>query len=369
MRRVSIGDLKPDMVIARSVYDGNARMLAQTGLVLTIDAITRLRRLGIGSVYICDQYNLKNITPPDIISETLRLRTITMVKTNFEAVQDHFKLNIQEVKGTVEGIIAELLANDNVLVHLTDIRTFDDYLFAHSVNVCVLSLLVGISLNYNRTKLTELAVGALLHDIGKIRIDPNILDKPDDLNQEEFAVVKYHTTYGFEILRNHPDIPLLSAHIAFQHHERWDGQGYPRGLAKQSIHEYARVVAVADAYDALLADRPYRPAYTIKQGLAVIKRMSGIYLDPNLVTALIANIAVYPVGSLVKTNTGYIGLVKAVNKAFPTRPLISIIMDNHGKQLKQYHEVDLSQLTTILIVRALSNKEIADLNLDSLAKP
>jgi HD-GYP domain-containing protein (c-di-GMP phosphodiesterase class II) len=351
------------MVIARSVYNGKAHMLAQAGMVLTADAIKRLDELGIASVYIRDQYIPKTAEPRDVITEKVRVETIKMVKSSFKNLQDHLKLNISLVKSTVNNIIDELLANDDILVQLTDIRTFDDYLFAHSVNVCVLSIMTGITMHYDRAKLTELGVGALLHDIGKTRIDPEVLNKPDDLTREEFAAVKRHTGYGFEILRSYSDLSLLSAHIAFQHHERWDGQGYPRGLVGEAIHEYARIVAVADVYDALLADRPYRPSYTVNQALTILERMSGIYLDPNLVTALVSNIAIYPVGSLVEISTGYIGLVKAVNKAVPTRPVINIIVDNTGRRLNRTHEVDLSQFTTIMIIRALNGEDIDKLNL------
>lgn len=363
MRRIKIKHLQPNMVVARSVYNGNAHVLAQAGMVLTVDAIKRLDELGIASVYIREQYTPETAEPNDVITEEVRVETIEMVKSSFENLQDHLKLNISRVKNTVNNIIDELLANDDILVQLTDIRAFDDYLFAHSVNVCVLSIVTGITLHYEKGKLAELGVGALLHDIGKTRVDPEILNKPDDLTREEFAAVKRHTGYGFDILRNYADLSLLSAHIAFQHHERWDGQGYPRGLIGEAIHEYARIVAVADVYDALLADRPYRPSYTVNQALTILERMSGIYLDPNLVTALVSNIAIYPVGSLVEISTGYIALVKAVNKAVPTRPIINIIVDNTGRRLNRSHEVDLSKFTTIMIIRALNGEDIDKLNL------
>lgn len=352
------------MVIARSIYNSDAQILAQTGLVLTADAIARLDRLGIASVYIRNSW-ASATAPRQAITESLRVKTVAMVKTNFDNVHNQLRLNIGQFRNTIREIIDELLADDDILVELTDIRTFDDYLFAHSVNVCILSLMTGITMNYDRARLTELAIGALLHDIGKTRVDPEILNKPDDLSADEFTAVKQHTLFGFEILRSYASLSLLSAHIALQHHERWDGRGYPRGLAGRAIHEYARIVAAADAYDALLADRPYRPAYTVKQALTIIERMSGTYLDPELATALTSNIAVYPVGSLVKVSTGYIGLVKTLNKAVPTRPILSIIMDNTGRPLSRTHEVDLSQFTTIVILRALTNEEINNLDLEN----
>lgn len=351
------------MVVARSVYYGDAHVLAQAGMVLTHDAIKRLDELGVASVYIREQYIPEMVEPEDVIPEKVRAETIKMVKASFGNLQNHLKLDIKRVFNKVNSIIDELLTNDDILVQLTDIRTFDDYLFAHSVNVCVLSIMTGITVHFDRIKLNELGVGALLHDIGKTKVNPDILNKPDDLNRQEFDEVKRHTNYGFEILRNYPDISLLSAHIAFQHHERWDGQGYPRGLRGEDIHEYARIVAVADVYDALLADRPYRPSYTVNQALTILERMSGVYLDPNLVTAMVSNIAIYPVGSLVEISTGYIGMVMEVNKAVPTRPVIRVIVDNLGRRLTRTHMIDLSQFDTILIIKALNGEDIDKLNL------
>jgi len=351
------------MVVARSVYYGSTLVLAQAGMVLTGEAIKRLDEFGIASVYIREQYVPEMVEPEDVISEELRLDTIAMVKASFTNVKNHLKLDLNRVANTVNTIIDELLAYDEILVQLTDIRAFDDYLFAHSVNVCVLSIITGITLNYNKDRLIELGVGALLHDIGKTRISPAILNKPDDLTRRECEQVKRHTTYGFEMLRNCAELSLLSAHIAFQHHERWDGQGYPRGLRGELIHEYARIVAVADVYAALLADRPYRPAYTVNQALNILERMTGVYLDPRPVSALVSNIAVYPVGSLVEINTGCIGMVMEVNKAAPTRPVIRIMVNNSGRQLKRTRLIDLSKSTTVMIVRALNDEDVDKLNL------
>lgn len=363
VRRIKVNDLKPNMIIARSIYSGDSKILLHEGMILTRDSIRRLYELGIHSVYIKEELIEEVGYSRDIITDEIRMGTIKTVKDNFESLENHLKLNMHLIKHIVDEIINELLENDHILIQLTDIRAFDDYLFSHSVNVCVLSILTGITMGYNLDRLKELGLGALLHDIGKTKIDKEILNKPDDLSRQEFDEVKRHTRYGFDILREYEEISLLSAHIAYQHHERWDGQGYPRGLHGKDIHEYARIVAVADVYDALLADRPYRPSYTVNQALTILERMSGIYLEPYCVTALISNIAIYPVGGLVEISTGYIGIVVDVNRNAPTKPVVKIIMDNEGRRLPRTHEVDLSQLSTIMIVKPLSNKDIEQLKI------
>lgn len=360
MRRVKTQELALDMVVARNVYNSDGRILLHAGVELNDNYITRLNQMGISSVYIQDEFD-NNIPNIDVISEETRIETIKIVKQNFESLEQDRRINTRMVKQVVDNLIDELLANSNVLVNLADIRTFDDYTFAHSVNVCILSLMTGLSLAYNNLKLKELGTGALLHDIGKTRIDRAILNKSEPLTHEEFAEIKRHTEYGFEILRSYDDLSLLAAHVAYQHHERWDGKGYPRQLAGEDIHAYARIVASADVYDALLADRPYRPSYSVHQAITILHNMSGIYLDGRCVTALIANIAIYPVGSLIELNTGEIGIVVDNNKEAPTRPVVRILFDSHYHRSLREHEVDLSKLSTVIIAKALSDEDIAKL--------
>lgn len=357
MRRIAVEKLKSGMVVARTIYDANARALLQAGIILEDAYIKRLNELGIRSIYVKDPI-LFDIDIPEAISETTRLKTIKEIKTNFVNIENNLKLNIRSVKSLVDNILDELLASHDTLIHLTDLRTYDDYTFGHSVNVAILSIMTGISLGYHDFKLKELGLGAILHDIGKTKIDKYILNKPDDLTSEEYEEIKNHPAYGFAILRNYDDMPLLSAHIAYQHHERWDGQGYPRNLEGEEIHEYARIVAVADVYDALIADRPYRPAYTVNQALTVLKRMSNTYLDQEMVNALISNIAVYPIGSIVELNTGDIAIVVDVNRNAPTRPVLNVIYHKTTQKLCSPHEIDLSKLTTIIIKKSLTPEDL-----------
>lgn len=360
VRRVLIENLKPDMELARTIFNSDGRILLHAGMILTEHYIKRLANLSIASVYIKDHiFDEQDLH--DIISEETRIATIKAVKESFAILEQDRRLNISLVKNLVSNILEELLSNPNVVINLSDIRVFDDYTFAHSVNVCVLSLLTGIVLGYNESRLKELGIGALLHDVGKTRINKDLLNKPDDLTREEFEEVKRHTEYGFEIIRQYPEVSILSAHIALQHHERWDGHGYPRGLAGENVHEYARIAAVADVYDALLADRPYRPSYSISQAITIIKRMSAIYFDERCVMAMVANIAVYPVGSFVQLNTGDYGVIIDVNKHSPTRPVIRVFSDKYGRRLSQVNEIDLSKLSTIMVFKILNQEEIEQL--------
>ncbi len=361
MRRINIENLQADMIVARNIFSSEGRILLSSGVMLSDPYIERLLSLGIASVYIKDDIFGDIDDIPEVISEKTRIETVKIVRNSFISMERNHKLNVRMIKDVVNNLIEELLFNPNVLVNLTDIRSYDDYTFAHSVNVCILSLMTGVTLSYDDSKLKELGVGALLHDIGKIKLDKCTLNKTDDLTREEYCEVKQHAECGFEILRKYDDISLLSAHTAFQHHERWNGTGYPRGLAGNDIHEYGRIVAVADVYDALLADRPYRSSYSVNQAISILQRMAGTYLDPRCITALIANVAVYPIGSIVELNSGVIGIVVDVNKEMPTRPVVRVVYNRNRERLNNSHEVDLSKMSTIIITKALNDKDIDDL--------
>ncbi|MGE5421622.1 MAG: HD-GYP domain-containing protein [Ignavibacteriales bacterium] len=361
MRRISLQFLKPGMKVARTILTADGRVLLAAGVLLNGKYIERLREMEIQSVYILDDLFNTFDNVPDVISEETRNETARMVKDSFKHLEHNRRMNVRAVKNKVDDIMDEILSNNDILVNLTDIRSFDDYTFGHSVNVCILSIMTAITLGYHELKLKELGVGALLHDVGKIRITKEILNKPGELTNQEFDEVRLHSKHGYEILRTYEEVPLLSAHISFQHHERWDGKGYPRGLAGEEIHEYARIVAVADVYDALLADRPYRASYSINQAVTILSRMVDSYFDPRILAALISNIAIFPLGSVVVLNTGELGLVVDVHKSVPTRPVIRVMFDRYRKRLSPCHEIDLSRMTTVYIAKVLSEQEIVEI--------
>ncbi|PKM78174.1 MAG: HD-GYP domain-containing protein [Firmicutes bacterium HGW-Firmicutes-15] len=356
MIRRSTEYLEPGMKVAKTVYSSVGQILIAVGMVLDTSLINRLIELGIGSVYVGDELGLID-EYPDVVSEPIRLLAIQNIRTVMDGLQRKHQLNVKAIRETSDNLVNEILRNRNILLSCCDIRSFDDYIFSHSINVCILSVMMAVTMGYNYLKLTQLGIGALLSDIGMTRIDKYIFDKPKELTQEEFSQVKMHTELGFEMLRTSEDIPLLSAHVAYQHHERWNGMGYPRNLAGNDIHDYARIVAVADVFDSLTADRPYRKAYSIDEALEYINTMSTYYFDPECVNALMANVAKFPPGSIVILSTGEIGQVVNVNQLAPTRPLIRLVTDCNKKVISGFHQVDLYKQPDLQIECALTGSQ------------
>ncbi|MBC7326124.1 MAG: HD-GYP domain-containing protein, partial [Moorella sp. (in: Bacteria)] len=203
----------------------------------------------------------------DIVSEQTRLEAIKTMKEIFAEVPAGGKgralqlLDTARIRWVVCRILDDLLDRKELMLNLADIRALDDYTFAHSVNVCILAMVTGLTLNYSRSALLHLGMGALLHDIGKTCIPLDILNKPGRLTMEEYKIVRRHTQYGFDILQMQKGVGPVSALVALEHHERYNGSGYPRGLKGEAIHQFASITGVVDVYDALTADRVYRRAY------------------------------------------------------------------------------------------------------------
>jgi len=340
------------MCVARPIYGEDGRVLLNSGVILNESFIARLHKVGIPGVFILTEPE-EMIDIPEIISQQTRQNAIRQVKNVFDSVQVGKTFDIGPISQSVNAIVDEIITKPNILVNLTDIRTYDGYTFAHSVNVCVLSVILGVKYQLNELELHELAMGAILHDVGKIGVASEILLKNGALTESEYNEVKKHTLYGWQILRDHPDIPLLSAHIAYQHHEQPNGKGYPRGLIDEQIYLYSKIVGVADAYDAMTSARVYRPAMQPSQALRVIKQLSGIQFNPTAAEYLISCVAPYPVGSRVMLNTQEIGIVVDVNQTDRTRPVVRILFHPDGSKCENQYEIDLAKEPALSIQKSV----------------
>lgn len=361
MRKIPLDYAHEGMLLGRSIIDSEGNIWLRAGVELDERYINRLYELGIHYLYIRDETFGETDEVEDVISEETRINTVKLVKKTFSHLQQDRKINTVALRNVVNNLLDEILDNSTVLLCISDISTLDNVIFYHSVSVCTLSIMTGITMSYSDTKLRELGIGALLHDIGKSKIDPELVKRVGNLSEEEYALLSKHPDLGYAIIRDYGDLSLLSAHIALQHHERWDGKGYPRQLAGNKIHEYARIVATANTYDDLMTDRPNRPPYKVNQAINLIKRMSGLYFDPRVVVAMISNIASYPLGSFIRLNTGEIGIVSHLNPESPQKPVIRIIIDRSLRRVQHPHEIDLARMTTIIPVEILSERELNQL--------
>lgn len=257
MPKVNIDSVKSGATLSSTIFRRDGSVLLMKGTELTEVHLNLLRQHGISQVYLQDdilsETETEGAVGKQVRNEAVNLVRRTMKNFCFSAAPDS-----DEVKVVVNEILDGLLKDEYILHNLSDIKSVDDYTFEHSLNVCILSLIMGIGLGFDRDSLAKLGVGALLHDIGKLFIPKEILKKPYKLTEDEFEQIKKHTILGFDMLKKNNRIDIISAYIALGHHERYDGSGYPFQLKGEDIQLYSRIVAVADVYDALTSDRIYR---------------------------------------------------------------------------------------------------------------
>ncbi len=251
------------------------------------------------------------------------------------------EIEIGAVNDSVGRMVGSIFKNRDALTSLARLKSFDDYTFTHSVNVCILSIAIGRHMGLDESPLHDLGVGAVLHDIGKMLVPESILKKPGALSEAEFAEIKKHPCFGAEILDKTRGIKDESRCISLHHHERFDGSGYAQRLSGEDIHIYARIAAVADTYDAMTSNRVYQKGMPPEEALKKMYTMRGAHFEPELVERLIRCLGIYPIGTLVELNTGELATVRSLNRSHPLQPSVLMVFDKEGRRLPRPFEVDL----------------------------
>ena len=348
MHRLPFDSLKAGDKLAKSVFSHEGRKLLPVGTVVNEDHLNILYENNINDVYIEDD-NSCFINLPRAYCEDTQKQAKMLMEQHLESRSLVPPVNNPKVKDTICKIMDEMLGSEDIITCLANMKFLDEYTFEHSLNVCLLSLVMGIGIGYNLRRLEDLGVGAILHDVGKLRIPESILKKPAKLTDEEFEEIKKHTIYGYKILKENKDISMISAFIAIGHHERYDGSGYPLHIKRNNIHECARIVAVADVFDALSTDLVYRKKMKLNEVIEYITDFSTNYFDRDIVNNFVGCLPLYQVGTGVILNTGERGLVANANKVMPTRPVVKIIYNRKGIKLKRNYKIDLTKKSNVLI--------------------
>lgn len=342
MRQLSINRIQEGDLLGRTIYAHDGRVLLGRGVPLTSPYIERLRKLGISILYIDDE-ETKDIMIEDVVSEENRREAMISLQHSGEAVRIGKDFDGFKIKKAVDNIIEDILFQKEIFVSLTDMRSYDNQVFAHSVSVCVLSTIIGKALELDKENLEALAIGALLHDIGTVKLPKELLAKRGEFTPKELELYKSHASHGFELLRVKRDINLLSAHIAFQHHEWMNGSGYPRNLSGDRINNLAQIVGLADFYDYLVNDGPGHTRTMPHEACEIVMGCADKLFPLNLVVVFLKHIAAYPTGCTVKLSTGEVGIVVDQNKSLPMRPVVRILMagdDPNQDKAKEYNLVE-----------------------------
>lgn len=293
------------------------------------------------------------INPAEVYREA-----IDLVKKVLEKGKDNLPIEGREVVRFIDRLVDELMVAEEGFLKLMYEPFTDEYSLFHPANVCILSIMIGFSLSYDRTRLRELGVCAFLNDVGMIKVAP-IASLNRKLEPSEIEEVKKHVLYGVEILEKARDLDKLVIYVTSQVHERVNGKGYPKGLSNGEIDEYARIIAVVDTYDALIRPRPYRPSLLPHEAMQEILKDKESF-DHSFLKHIVERIGIYPIGSFVEINTGELGQVTKANKGSPLRPVLEIRYDSGGHRLRQLKTLDLIQHPTIYIRKPLKNEELKE---------
>jgi putative nucleotidyltransferase with HDIG domain len=244
-------------------------------------------------------------------------------------------------RALVDSLAQAVSANRTALIALTALKNYDNYTFTHMVNVSILTMSQARALGIDGAMLRELGLAALMHDIGKVRTPTEILNKPEKLTDAEFSVMRMHVVDGAEILRRTPEMPAIAPVIAFEHHLRLDGTGYPFGVSRSGLNIGTMLCSIADVYDAMRSQRAYQQAFPSDRILEVMKRNDGQQFDQHLVRRFTQLLGIYPPGNLVRLDDGALAVVMAVHAPEPFKPRIKVIATPKGEHLATPYEVNL----------------------------
>lgn len=364
MRLIRLDSCQSGMKLGKTIYNEKGKALLIKGTELTDHLIKRLKKMNTFTIYIEDHAS-EGIEIIESIPERLHAEAASVITEGLDAISElsqstaniHGMMKtgrvIRSFQKVFRDILQSLMEHPSTLNLLAQTKIHENHVYTHSLGVTIYACQLAIANGLPLKNIEEIGLGAMLHDVGKMHIPLAVLNKPGKLTDEEYKLIQSHSEIGFETLRKIHEIPLAVAHCAFQHHERLDGAGYPRGLKEDDIHAYAKIISVADVFDAVTSQRVYRTAMLPHQGLELLYAGSGTQFENKQVQMFKDCIAIYPQGVTVKLKDGRTGIVSKYNGKAAGRPEIRIIRNEENQEVVPY-EIDLSAHShlTIEIVEA-----------------
>lgn len=362
LQRLALAFVRPGMALARDVYDEDGTIMLSAGTVLTERLISRLEKRQILSVFVRNPcIELPEIS--DSVKEATRSRARMMVEHAFNSIKkaEQFSMSEEEQK-IVHKVVEEVTQDPLAVVHMAHINRNSRDIMAHSVNVSLLSTATALAMGINNLEtLHELALAALLHDIGLLMIPQDLLTRRDSLKPEENLIYREHANWGFAILQESDSLPRSVALVAQQHHEHADGSGYPHQLTNSTLHPFSRIVAAVNAYETMCITFAERSGCKTHLAYESILAGAGSRFDLQVAKALLTRLPMYPPGSLVELTNGLVGVVISADSNLPHRPTLKILGDSSDSLFKEHYLLDLVELEnqTLFVKEVLSDERAA----------
>lgn len=334
---ISVDKCQSGMKMGQTVFNDYGAVIVSEGSILDDHMIRKLQVFRIPRVLIYKISDEKIIENNSRFVENYDVH-VDIVKDVIKDISNGKTLDKQEIDNVIQTVVEEKKENRDIVYCINQVRDKHEYTYVHSMNVSLLCMLIGKWLNFNEEKIKELSYAGLLHDIGKAKINVSILNKPGALTPEEFEEIKKHVLYGYRLIETIPGISKEISLGVLMHHEREDGSGYILGAKGEQISEYAKIIAVADVYDAMTSNRAYRERQCPFEVFEHIQEGTFGKFDPKITLTFLNNLAAYYVGDRCKLNNGQVAEIIRINSNFISRPLIKIEDDyidlTKNKELK-----------------------------------
>ncbi len=384
MNKLRVEELKPGMVFDKAVYIDMNNILVAPMVPLKEEDIKRLVKWGIEEVETAgtlvkhgEEPESNRVSLKEKVNKLTKMMTdegekgeavvqkdlgemyddlVVLVEDIFEKVRNGVGYDKKVISDSVDALIEKIKQDRNKAIEVSMGEHEGVHVYTLAVSVAYLAIVTGVSLGYGDHRLVILGIGALLHDIGMVRVPNYITEKKGALTPDEYNRIKTHPIYGYRIITKELSLSSEIATIALQHHETFDGSGYPRKTKGNDISEYARIVSICDVFVAMTKERSYRQSHLSYNAMKSILSESNRKYDPYIVKIFLSNMAIYPVGSIVQLNNNIIGRVVSANPELPLRPRVSIMVDEFGEKITGERVVDLQEDTSIFIKKPLSRE-------------
>ncbi len=379
MRKIELDGLRPGMKFNKSLFDNNLNIVLPAGKVLDNYLLSNLRSRNVK--YVETAGDMIGETSPDRIGEAPQKQAaekksivldkdtakyldfyrecITSINSTYNRYRNEQNIDTEKVQKLATRIVNTIMAEKKteLFINLVNIAGKGDYLATHIINTTILSVLLGQKLGYSLVKLVNLALAALVYDIGMVKVPAYIIEKEEKLSSDEYNQVKTHPVYSYQIIAKEFNLPIEVARVGLEHHEKFDGSGYPRRIKGHEISEMSKIVSIVDTYEALTKDRVYREGKDFYDAMKLVLGEGSKKFDPDILKVFINMMSIYPVGCYVQLSNKSVATVIASDPVSPFRPTVRIIKDEFGDDVADGTVIKLSKERDIHIVRALQAKQ------------
>lgn len=352
MKLTLIKNLNNTETLAKDIISCNGKVLLKKGILLSTNIVNKLVSQGIFFVYIqADELDDINLDEDKLID--LKKSTLESIPNMFNDFITCNEKSLNHSLNIIDDLIAYIQSDNSINLNLYEVKTYDNYTYVHSVDTCIMSIFLGSNMELSDQELKKLAISSMFHDIGKTKISNKIVNKPDKLTHDEYEQMKLHPFLGKEIVSRNSSMTQSIIDGIAQHHEKFNGTGYPFNISRTDICLFSRIISICDVFTAITADRVYRKKFNPKEAYEYILSQSYFSFDPNIVQIFKNTFAIYPIGCHVLLSNGLKGYIIRQNQGIPDRPVIRIFTDKYDNKLSTY-DLDLKTNLNIIIINTVN---------------